>query len=139
MSALASNFNITATNGTYEDTGLSVTLPSAGTYKITADVCSYVEVSSGTDGYINTKFYNSTDATTVPSSTRLGAYQYRTGDTNSFVQHPMNVLYTVSGSKTINLYAASYNATTWGSRFIESDLGSGGGCETVMMYEKLSN
>lgn len=76
QSSLSSDFNITAANGTYQDTGLSVTLPSAGTYEISADICSYIQVSSGTDGYISTLFYNATDAANIPNSTRLGAFQY---------------------------------------------------------------
>lgn len=139
QSALGSDFNITAANGTYQDTGLSVTLPSAGTYEISADVCSYVQASGGTDAFISTFFYNSTDATYITNSTRLGAYQYVSKAVNGFTQTPSHVIYTVSGSKTIKLYAASYNGSSYSARTIASYAGFGSVCDTVMMYKKLSN
>ena len=49
---LGSVYTLSAANGMYSDTGLSVTLPSAGTYRLTADVRAEVLVPPGSSAFI---------------------------------------------------------------------------------------
>ena len=76
QSVLTSDFAITATaNGTtFQDSGLSVALPAAGTYLITAEVRGRIVGNTGTYWAINVKLYNSTDAADVSNTLRRVAY-----------------------------------------------------------------
>lgn len=132
QSVLGSTFTITAANGTYQDTGLSVTLPAAGTYRVYADVRVGLGFSAGVQGYIVVKFFNSTDSADVTNSERLAFYTV----TNStyLLTIPVNTIVTVTASKTIKLYAVRNSATTWGRSTIDSD--SDG--RTIMGYVKVS-
>jgi len=131
---LGSSFSITGTAGTYQDTGLSVTLPSAGTYKITANVRAFLRGNAGTAWWIHCELFNSTDSAAVANSERLIVL---TG-TNSFIFQttaPIDAIVTVAASKTIKLYAArnGNGSPSWTTSDITSDTNG----RTNLMYEKI--
>ncbi len=135
FSALGSTFSITGTAGTYQDTGLAITLPSAGTYKVTANVRGRMIGNAGTVWWIHIKLRNSTDSTDVTNSERLIVL---TGTTGLHLQNtcPIDIIMTVDGAKTIQLHAPrnGSGSPSWTASTIESDANG----RTVMMYEKIA-
>lgn len=119
-SVLASNFNITGADGVYQDTGLSITLPSAGTYFIYGNIRAALLFSVGSYGYIKGKLYNSTDSADVANSERMIGYE---GEANIpfYNSAPLSMSISVSAAKTIKLYVARAYATTWTTSMIYSD------------------
>lgn len=103
-SYLTSDFNITGATTVFQDTGLSVTLPEAGTYLVQANVRCRVVMASGTYGTIETKLHNSTDAADVSNSLRRCVYTTSTAQIQ--VTNPITAIITVTASKVIKLYAA---------------------------------
>ncbi len=101
--ALSAHFDITASDGVYQDTGLSVTLPSAGTYMLDAVVRGIFQANAA-GGYIVAKLYNSTDAADVANTFGLVVYYLLA---NQVVQEtiPISTTVTVAASKVIKLYA----------------------------------
>jgi hypothetical protein len=114
FSVLASSFFITAANGTYEDTGLSINLPAAGTYLLVADVRVSITFSAGGNGFITAKLYNSTDAADITNSHRLIMLEDAV-NTNVQTTSSISIVVTVDGPKTIKLYVSRNGATTWTS------------------------
>lgn len=133
-SVLGATYTLSATNGTYSDTGLSVPLPSAGTYKVTADVRAEVLVSSGAGAFIECEFYNSTDAAAVSNSERIMA-QANQVNVLSQGTWPINKIITVAASKTIKLYCSRNAGTTYTTSDIPSDANG----RTEMSYVKISD
>ena len=132
---LASQFAITGTAGTFQDTGLAVTLPSAGTYKLTANVRGSLQGNAGTVWYLIAKLYNATDAADVANSERLIVLTDQTGQ-NFQMTCPIDVPVAVAASKTINLYAARHGvgSPSWTLSNIESNAGG----RTTLSYQKIS-
>ena len=128
-------FSLPASVGTYFDTGLSVTLPSAGTYWISYTCRGQLQASVGTDAFINCKMYNSTDSVDVPNSVTFLAYQRVAIVPNAIDTASIAFPITVSGSKTIKLYASLNNGTTFTYGAIDSDTSG----YTIMAYHKISN
>ena len=117
---LLSTYTISADNGAYEDTGLSVTLPSAGTYYVWAQVRSNVVAVTTAGAFILVELYNSTDSAAVANSEQIGAY----GSTvsASYYGTPfIGILITVAASKVIKLYAKVTAPGTTSTRTINSD------------------
>ena len=117
---LGATYTISTNNGAYEDTGLSVTLPSSGTFLVWYQVRSNINATTTAGAYILTEMYNSTDAADVANTEQIGAY----GSTvlasyymTSFVQK----IITVAASKTIKLYAKVVVPTAVSIRTINSD------------------
>lgn len=133
QSVLGSAFTLTQANGTFEDTGLSITLPAAGTYAIWYNVRGVISFSVGSSALIACELYNSTDAAAVTDSQRLVVYYNVTGASwaNSI---GANALVTVAASKTIKLYAKRDSATTWTTSVIQSDTTNG---RTAMGYVRI--
>ena len=133
-SVLGSAFSITGTAGTFQDTGLSLSLPSAGTYRITADVRGRLTGNAGTAWWLTAKLYNSTDAADVADSERLIVL---TATTAMQLQMtcPISKVVTVAAAKTIKLYAARDGTGTpsWTASSIESNTAG----RTAMSYEKI--
>lgn len=133
-SVLSSTFSITSANGTFDDTGLSITIPSAGTYEIYGSATCKIQFSAGGDGYIVGKLYNSTDTADVANSERLLGFfgssgvQYRSATSFS-------TIITVTEETTIKLYAKSEDGTTWTFRDILSDANG----RTNLGYIKIDN
>lgn len=133
QSVLGSAFSITGASGVYQDTGLSISLPAAGTYLIAADVRTSINMSAGTVGYVVSKFHNSTDAADVANSETILNDVRATGVISQRTS-PMHVLVTVTAVKTIKLYAARFAATTWTASSVASDADG----RTRMSYLKLA-
>lgn len=94
------DYNITASTARVDfgTTDAEVTLPTAGTYLVTAEVC-IVDGAGATD-YFLAKFYNSTDAAEVAGSLReVGA-----ASASQKLMIPLAALITVTASKTIQIY-----------------------------------
>ncbi|MFZ5856792.1 MAG: hypothetical protein ACOYZ6_08175 [Chloroflexota bacterium] len=121
-SVLASPFTISGAAGVYQDTGLSITLPSAGTYLINANVRSDLTGNAGTSWWINAKLYNSTDSADVANSERMVVLTNTTG-ANQQLTAPITVFVTVAASKTIKLYVCRNGTGTpsWTRSNIYSD------------------
>lgn len=132
-SALGSSGYTIAANATWENTGVSVTLPSAGTYLLCGVVRAAVNATTS-GGTIITRLYNTTDAAAVTDSERFGCYA---GVANQLFNQsaPLDMIVTVTGSKTIRLEAYRSGATIWNT----SVIGSGPNGLTVLAYVKLSD
>jgi len=103
QSVLGSSYTIT-TNATYEDTGLSVTLPVAGTYIVAANIRASVQASGGTAPYyIVSRLYDSTNAAYIADSERLVKLTSSTGQEQG--QSAFNFIITCASSVVIKLYA----------------------------------
>jgi hypothetical protein len=124
--------SVSISSTSYLDTGISLTLPSAGTYLIFAKVRGFLLLNSGSPPNLTARFYNSTDATAIPDSDTLivlaGTTVYPYINTA-----PMFDIVTVTASKTIKLQAKTEGGTTFSIRDIQGD-GSGW---TKMYYVKL--
>jgi hypothetical protein len=134
-SVLSANFDITAANGTYMDTGLSITLPAAGTYLIFARVRCYITFTAGSTGKIVYKLYNSTDAADIANSKTLGVFGVNVS-TASITTATLIMPVTVDGTDTIKLYAMRDGATTWTVSQISSGQSDGLG-ETNLGYTRI--
>lgn len=131
-SVLAADYNITAASGTFVDTGLSVTLPSSGTYLIIANVRYRMMMSSGTFASIDIKLYNSTLGADVTDSIRRCIYTTTTAQLQNTI--PAHVIATVTASNTIKLYAAR----TFDGTLTSSDIASGATTgRTTLSYIKI--
>lgn len=124
-SVLGGAVTITGSNGVYIDTGLSITLPAAGTYLITADVRGFMNGTAGggtTAWWLTAKLFNSTDSADVANSERLIVL---TGQAALPLQNtcPINMPVTVTASKTLRLYVSRNGNGTpaWTSSSIESN------------------
>lgn len=115
----SSPFTLNAANGIYQDIGLSVSLPAAGTYIVTATVRGTILTSSGA-GYFVYKLQNSTDATDIANSERMGV---NGGVTGQFFLGTTVVreVVDVAAAKTIKVLAARVGATTYTTTQIVSD------------------
>ena len=108
-SVLGASYTITA-DTTWQDTGLSITLPAAGTYIIAGNVQGYAKVSATPGASISVKLYNSTDAADVANSERLVAVASAVNQDHAstgswFIPVP------VAASKVIKVYAYRTAAT----------------------------
>lgn len=132
-SVLASGVPLTATLGTYQDTGLSITLPYAGTYRVSAIVRGTIDGNAGTAWWITSKFYNSTDAADVSNSETLVVLSA----SNLFlsISTTMETIITVTASKTIKLYA--FRNGVGGATFSKSEISSDADGRTSMSYEQI--
>lgn len=101
--SLASNFTPSAANDVYQDTGLSITLPSAGTYLILAMVRGLIAFSSGSTAFLQYKLYNSTLGADVVGTDTVGVVA-RTINLIHDEETPIHKILTVTGSSVIKLY-----------------------------------
>lgn len=129
---LGSAYSVTTSN-VWEDTGLSITLPNAGTYIINGTARG--SINNNTPGsYMAVKLYNSTDGADVANSETLCAYANTAGvywvNSVSLSIPPI----TVNGSKVIKLYAFRAAVGTYTHSAVESD----GVGRTRLQYTKLS-
>lgn len=131
LSVLSSTFNLTGSAGVFEDTGLSVTLPAAGTYEIFGNIRGVVRGNAGTVWWISVKLYNSTDGADVADSARMVVAVYTT---NTYFQGttPLDIQVTVNGPKVIKLYACrnGNSSPTW----LNSGIYVGDEGKTVLGY-----
>ena len=124
QSVLSSDFTITAAvDGTFEDSGLSIAIPSAGTYLITGDVRVKIDGDAGTAWGVNVKLYNSTDTADVSNSIRRAIYTLSA--TEEQVTCPITVPVTVTAAKTIKLYVARISNGSFTTSLIASGATTG--------------
>lgn len=133
QSVLGATFSITGATGVFQDTGLSVTLPSAGTYLVQADVRFVMSFSAGANLFLVAKFFNSTDAADVANSERLLNYS----DVVTSLRQgtaPVTAVIVVAASKVIKLYAAR----VFGGTVVASDIASNADGRTRLSYLKVA-
>lgn len=133
-SVLASDYLFTSGAGAFEDTGLSVSLPAAGTYLVSANVRIGLSVSAGA-GWLLSKLHNSTDSTDVANSERLMYYVETAGVAKGLTVN-VSTIVTVAGAKTIKLYGA--RASAGGATYTESKFRSDAGGRTTLSYVRLN-
>ena len=131
---LGSNFDITGTAGTYQATGLSITLPAAGTYKITGNIRGALNGNAGTRWEMYAKLRNTTDGADITNSETLIVL---TASSGFHLQNtaPIDILVTVAASKTIEVYAARAGAGT--PSWTISQISSNSIGWSRLMYEKI--
>lgn len=134
-SILASSFSVSNSTDIFQDTGLSIALPKAGTYKVYANIRQYINaIAPNPVGYIMTKLYNSTDSADVANSERMGVATV-TGGVTVYENSNIDMIITVTAGKTIKLYAKRYlgGGVTYSSSVIASDVSG----RSVMGYSKI--
>lgn len=129
---LGAAFPLTST-GTYQDTGLSVSLPSAGTYLITAQVKATLLSTVGAP-YATARLYNVTAGAAVSESELFVAFSPTAG-TYAINTATLTKVITVGAASTIRLEAARQQATSWTTSDISSDVDG----RTVLSYVKLAS
>lgn len=128
----SSTFSLSMSSGTFENIGLSVSLPAAGTYLLQAIV--RTQINSATAGaYLVGKFYNATAASYVSNSETM-LVQLTTGATAQTGQACMSTILSVSGASTIRVDASRNGAVAYTTTNINSD--SNG--YTSLRYVKLN-
>jgi hypothetical protein len=130
QSVLSADFDVTGT--AFVDTGLSVTLPAAGTYIVSATVASTYNASANFPQLIF-KLFNSTDATDVANS-QVRTYDEVTGVYFGRTTKFDNII-TIAASKTIKLYASRGAVATYTLSRIHSTATEG---YTRLNYVRLS-
>lgn len=131
-SVLSSVFTITAADGTFATTGLTITLPSAGTWKISGLARAGIEITGATVGWIAVRLYNQTDSAVISNSESLCLAV--PSSLALQVTAPIDALVTVTASKVIRLEACR-NQTgggTWVACNIMSDVYG----RTKLMYQR---
>jgi len=131
---LGSTYTIPTDNGSYASTGLTIPLPSDGTYAVFYEVRSNIQASTTAGAYILTELYNVTDASVVTDSEKIGAY----GSTINVAYYGSAtaiMIVTVNGSKTMAVYAKCVAPSSTATRTINSDANG----RSRIGYVKLSN
>ncbi len=135
FATLGGTFTITHTDGTYDDTGLQLTLPSTGTYLVWYQARSNLLVTAGAGAIIVTRFYDSTNGAAITDSEQIGAAAATINVSwhgSAFVM--MKVA--VSGATTIKLQAKIVNnASTYTLKTINWDVNG----KTSMGYAKTNS
>jgi hypothetical protein len=125
QASLESSYTITPPLGAFQDTGLSITLPAAGTYLITGNVRISFQVSGG-NGWISVELFNATTAADVPSSPRLTFLDtIGTGVNQQMSTGYSWLITTTSANNVIHLYALINGAGTFSTEIppqISSDI-----------------
>lgn len=133
--ALASSgFTLNTTAGTYQDTGLSVSLPSAGIYVLLADVRGDLSFSPGVgNAWISCKLFDSTAGADVANSERMVIFE-AVATTETQVTASLSWVHTVAVPSTIKLYAKRDGPG--GVTFLFSNIRSDAEGRTVLNYLK---
>lgn len=126
-SSLSSNYNVT---GSYANVGLSVSLPSAGKFRVWGEVRCQLQVSVST-GNITIRLYDSTAAAAISNSERISVFSQSSVLAGSTV--PISEIITVTGASTIDVQAITAAGPTYTSAQILSD--SSG--RSRLFYEKI--
>jgi hypothetical protein len=124
----------TITSSTFQDTGLSIELPTAGTYYIGYNVRSFISTSGGTPVfYIVVQLYDATSAAAIANTERLGVLS--DSNNQAQLQASFSSLVTVTQKTTVKLYAKreAVGAPTWSASAIGSDAAG----YTVMNYVRI--
>jgi hypothetical protein len=124
---LGSTYNVTTS---FANTGLSVSLPSAGKYRLWGEIRCQLQVSVST-GNITVRLYDSTAGSAISNSERISNYSTASMVIGSTV--PISEIITVSAASTIDLQAMVPAGPTYLSAIVVSD-GSG---RSRLFYEKI--
>jgi hypothetical protein len=119
-STLGSTYTIPTDNGSYASTGLTTTLPGAGTYILICSVRTNIQASTTPGAYILTELYNTTDGAAITDSEQIGAY----GSTINVAYYGTSTVFvfvTVAASKTIALYTKTVAPSSTATRTVNSD------------------
>jgi hypothetical protein len=134
QSSLAAEFTLASAAGTYDDTGLSVSLPAAGTYLLFADVRGVLTGNAGTFWYIAAKLRNSTDAADIADSEVMVVLTSVAAKLTQTTVPITAVPVVVAGAKTIKLYV---KRDTDGS-FTTSKVGADANGRTRLSYLRIA-
>lgn len=131
QSALGSDFTLNAAALTFQDTTLSIALPSAGTYLVRAKAHLTLQKNGGTFISAAMKLYNSTDAADASGYT----YIY-TEITSPFINSmELDKYITIAAAKTIKMYVfRNYDGSAPSSSRVD-----GGELLTTLTWEKKSD
>jgi len=116
---LGSTFLITGSSGTYQDSGLTMSLPSAGTYLLSGRILGNINVATGGSAFLSCKFRDTTAGADVANSQTIIAC-VQPANTTVIVTAPMFSVLTVSGATSVNLYCARNLASTYNASEIDS-------------------
>ncbi len=114
----SSPYNIAS--GSYTSIGLALSLPSAGTYFLAADLRTLINASLKTGGFIECRLYNTTDAAEVSNTERIGAYEPVVNQ-QYYGQISINEIITIASAKTIDVQCLRTGATTYTTSGVYSD------------------
>lgn len=130
QSVLGSAYTLSGSTGVYSDTGLSVTLPSAGTYIVFYNVRVYIQIGDG-DMWITVKLFQTDQGIDVPSSVRqvtLWDLTHGTPNANNLIgfncqqASAFSAQVNANSACIVRLYAKrTYTATTIFASTISSD------------------
>lgn len=131
QSVLGSSYTITA-DSTFENTGLSVSIPSAGTYLISFNVREQTLMTTG-QGYIQLRLFDVTNSAAIANSDRM-TYITTTLASNQQAESAYSAIITTAGAITLRLEAErNVLSGSWSSANITSDTAG----YTTLSYVKL--
>jgi hypothetical protein len=136
-SVLSSEYS--SITGTFSNVGLSVVLPTAGTYLISGSVRSGFTINNavGTQAWLLLQLYDSTNSVKVPNSLAIACFGCVQVASTAIAFQEMTPLgpyiYTVTGSTTINLQAAT-GVPAAGSPYVYSDVNGYSTLTAVRIY-----
>jgi len=129
---LGSTFLITGASGVYQDTGLTLSLPSTGTYLLSGRILGNVNVLTSGPGFISCKFRDTTAGADVANSQTIIAF-VQAINTTVIATAPMFSTLTVTGTPSVNLYCARNLASAYNT----SELNSTSAGYTQISYIKI--
>lgn len=128
---VATAFSITAAAGTAQATGITISLPAAGTYLITGRIRGNLQLSAAANGNIVSQLRDNTAAALIANTETLVVF----GTANGVLYQAcasLTHIVTVTVASTIEIYA-----TRNGTTFTTSDVGSNANGRTVLDYVRL--
>ncbi len=133
QSVLADSFSLTAASEVYQDTGLSLALPAAGTYHVFARVRWSLGYTGDTSGWLGARLFDSTAGAVVPNSELLLTY---TDTPLGLIQGcaAMSLITSVAGARTWQLQVKRVGTGTWTNTSIYSDING----RTTLSYLKIA-
>lgn len=133
QATLASAYTFSTTAGTFEDVGLTYTLPSAGTYTVCYSARGRAQ-SSVAGPFVTARLFNTTDSAAITDSEAILAYA-PSANILALSSASTCRLVTIASSKAIKLQAAFTGSGTIAAKTVDSD----GNGKTVMWYVKNSD
>lgn len=132
---LSADYDLTADN-TFEDTGLSIALPAAGTYLVGVNARVQADKDGANDGGVQVRLYDVTAAAVVEDSERMVLLLPATDATARQASGGYTFVVTVAGAHTLRLEAARYTTgtPTWDAAKVKSDANG----RTTINYYKVA-
>ena len=131
QAVLGADYTITASDA-WEDTGLSIALPAAGTYLIGGHISGAGESSAGVTGSIKARLYDSTAGAGISASVRRCVYVGVTGEVR-VGNASYSMIVAVTQASTVKLQGWRDASATWTS----SQILSGGGGYSNLSYVRI--